>query len=94
MEEIKESIKELLGEVKRDEYADCKGTSRARVGALLVIAVLAVGVAVGVAVGIAIERSYWNGYDDAYNSVQAEYERGVGDGWRGCIEENNLYDRY
>ena len=50
--------------------------------------------AVGVAVGIAIERSYWNGYDDAYNSVQAEYERGVGDGWRGCIEENNLYDRY
>lgn len=65
----------------------------ARVGALLVLAVLAV-LAVGVAVGIAIERSYWNGYNDAYNSVQAEYERGVGDGWRGCIEENNLYDRY
>ena len=70
-----------------------KGTSKgARVGALLalVIAVLAVGVAVG----IAIERSYWNGSDDAYGSVQAEYERGVGDGWRGCIAENNLYDRY
>lgn len=28
----------------------------------------------------------WNGYNDAYNSVQAEYDRGVGDGWRGCIE--------
>ena len=69
-----------------------KGTSRARVGALLAL-VLAV-LAVGVAVGIAIERSYWNGYNEAYNSVQAEYDRGVGDGWRGCIEENNLYDKY
>ena len=36
----------------------------------------------------------WNGYNDAYNSVQAEYDRGVGDGWHGCIEENNLYERY
>mgnify|MGYP006967153570 CR=1 FL=1 len=44
--------------------------------------------------GKAEERAYWEGYNDAYNSVQAEYERGVGDGWRGCIEENNLYDRY
>ena len=59
------------------------------VGALLALLLLA-----GVAVGIAIERSYWNGYNEAYNSVQAEYDRGVGDGWRGCIEENNLYDRY
>ena len=63
----------------------------ARVGALLALLVLILAV---LAVGIAIERSYWNGYNDAYNSVQAEYERGVGDGWRGCIEENNLYDRY
>ena len=64
------------------------GSKGARVGALLILAVLAV------VAGIAIERSYWNGYNEAYNSVQAEYERGVGDGWRGCIEENNLYDRY
>lgn len=51
-------------------------------------------VAVGVAVGLMIERSYWNGYNDAYNTAQAEYDRGVGDGWRGCVEENNLQDRY
>jgi hypothetical protein len=33
------------------------------------------------------EKSYWQGYNDAYNTGQA-------DGWQGCIEENNLYGRY
>ena len=33
------------------------------------------------------EKSYWQGYNDAYNTGQA-------DGWQGCIEENNLYERY
>lgn len=44
--------------------------------------------------GTAKERAYWEGYNDAYNTAQAEYERGMADGWRGCIEENNLYERY
>lgn len=64
---------------------------RARVARWLFVLLL---LAVGVAVGLLIERSYWNGYNDAYNSVQAEYERGVDEGWQGCIEENNLYGRY
>lgn len=64
---------------------------RARGASWLALALALVG---ALAVGLLIERSYWNGYNDAYNSVQAEYERGVGDGWRGCIEENNLYYRY
>ena len=33
------------------------------------------------------EKSYWQGYNEAYNTGQA-------DGWQGCIEENNLYERY
>lgn len=33
------------------------------------------------------EKSYNAGYNDAYNTGQA-------DGWQGCIEENNLYGRY
>ena len=35
MEEIKESIKELLGEVKRDQYADCKADWQGRAVAVL-----------------------------------------------------------
>lgn len=64
---------------------------RARGARWLALALALVG---ALAVGLWVERSYWRGYNDAYNSVQAEYERGVGDGWRGCIEENNLYERY
>lgn len=62
-------------------------------GALVALLALPL-VAIAYGQGKANERAYWEGYNDAYNSVQAEYERGVGDGWRGCIEENNLYDRY
>lgn len=51
-------------------------------------------VAIAYGQGKANERAYWEGYNDAYNTAQAEYERGTADGWRGCIEENNLYDRY
>ena len=32
-------------------------------------------------------KSYQHGYNDAYNTGQA-------DGWQFCIEENNLYERY
>lgn len=68
------------------------GASERRAVAIALVA--ASVMAVGVVVGLLLERNYWRGYNDAYNSVQAEYERGVGDGWRGCIEENNLYERY
>jgi hypothetical protein len=33
------------------------------------------------------QTAYDEGYNDAYNTGQA-------DGWQGCIEENNLYERY
>lgn len=40
-----------------------------------------------VAIMLVKEKSYWQGYNDAYNTGQA-------DGWQSCIEENNLYERY
>lgn len=33
------------------------------------------------------EKSYWQGYNEAYDT-------GVKSGWQSCIEENNLYERY
>ena len=33
------------------------------------------------------EKSYWQGYNEAYNT-------GTKNGWQSCIEENNLYERY
>lgn len=38
-------------------------------------------------VGLAYERGYNSGYNDGWNDGRA-------DGWGGCIEENNLYERY
>lgn len=40
-----------------------------------------------VTIMLAKEKSYWRGYNEAYNTGQA-------DGWQSCIEENNLYERY
>lgn len=39
------------------------------------------------AIMLAREKSYWQGYNDAYNTGQA-------DGLQSCIEENNLHERY
>lgn len=55
-------------------------------GALVALVALPL-VAIAHGQGKAEERAYWEGYNDAYNT-------GTADGWRGCIEENNLYDRY
>ena len=38
-------------------------------------------------VGLAYERGHNNGYDEGWYDGRA-------DGWQGCIEENNLYERY
>lgn len=40
-----------------------------------------------VTIMLAKEKSYWQGYNEAYNTGRA-------DGWQSCIEENNLYGRY
>ena len=52
----------------------------------LVIVGLAVVVLV-LSVGLAYERGHNNGYDEGWND-------GTAYGWQGCIEENNLYERY
>lgn len=63
---------------------------RLMIGAGAVIAVLLVAVFV-LAVGLAYERGHNGGYNDGWYDGRAD---GVEQGWRGCIEENNLYDRY
>ena len=40
-----------------------------------------------VTIMLAKEKSYWQGYNEAYDT-------GVKSGWQSCIEENNLYERY
>ena len=42
-------------------------------------------------VGLAWERGHNNGYNEGWYDGRAD---GVEQGWRGCIEENNLYERY
>lgn len=49
--------------------------------ALLLTVVLALGV------GLAYERGHNRGYNEGWND-------GTAYGWQGCIEENNLYERY
>lgn len=51
-----------------------------------VIAVLLAVVFV-LGVGLAYERGHNNGYNEGWND-------GTAYGWQGCIEENNLYERY
>lgn len=38
-------------------------------------------------IGLAYERGHNNGYNEGWND-------GTAYGWQGCIEENNLYNRY
>lgn len=53
---------------------------------LIIIGVLAIALGV-LAVGLAYERGHNNGYNEGWNDGSAY-------GWQGCIEENNLYNRY
>lgn len=52
----------------------------------LMIVVLAVVVLI-LSIGLAYERGHNNGYNEGWND-------GTAYGWQGCIEENNLYNRY
>ena len=42
-------------------------------------------------VGLAYERGHNGGYNDGWNDGRAD---ALDQGWRECIEENNLYERY
>lgn len=42
-------------------------------------------------VGLAYERGHNGGYNEGWNDGTAY---GTNEGWQGCIEENNLYERY
>lgn len=53
--------------------------SKATEKILTACAVIVAGIAIAQAVGALIERVYY---------------AGVSTGWRECIEENNLYERY
>lgn len=53
---------------------------------LIIIGVLAIALGV-LSVGLAYERGHNNGYNEGWND-------GTAYGWQGCIEENNLYNRY
>ena len=62
------------------------------------VALALAGVALALAVGLAWERGYNSGYNDGWNDGRADATAdradSYGQGWRECIEENNLYDRY
>lgn len=57
---------------------------------IIIVAVLLVAVYI-LSVGLAYERGHNSGYNDGWNDGRAD---GIDEGWRGCIEENNLYERY
>lgn len=57
---------------------------------IIIIAVLLVAVYI-LSVGLAYERGHNHGYNEGWNDGRAD---AVEQGWRGCIEENNLYERY
>ena len=50
------------------------------IGALIAIVLL-------LGIGLAYERGHNNGYNEGWGD-------GTTYGWQGCIEENNLYNRY
>lgn len=59
-----------------------------------IIAVVVGGLLLAVyilSVGLAYERGHNGGYNDGWYDGKAD---GIDTGWRGCIEENNLYERY
>lgn len=46
-------------------------------------------------VGLAYERGHNGGYNEGWNDSRADgWNEGYNEGWQGCIEENNLYERY
>ena len=51
------------------------------------IAIIAATIAILAMLQLVHTSSYWQGYNEGYNT-------GTADGWQGCIEENNLYNRY
>ena len=55
--------------------------------ALIIMQAIMFGVIFILTTMLVQEKSYWQGYNDAYNTSRA-------DGWQDCIEENNLYERY
>ena len=55
--------------------------------AMIIVQAIMFVVIMILAIMLAKEKSYWQGYNDAYNTGQA-------DGWQSCVEENNLYERY
>jgi len=57
---------------------------------IIIVAVLVLAVYI-LSVGLAYERGHNGGYNDGWNDGRAD---GIDEGWRGCIEENNLYERY
>lgn len=59
----------------------------------IIIVMLAVlgGLVFILSVGLAYERGHNSGYDEGWNDGTAFAESW---GWQGCIEENNLYERY
>ena len=57
---------------------------------IIIIAVLLVAVYI-LSVGLAWERGHNHGYNEGWYDGRAD---AVEQGWRGCIEENNLYERY
>lgn len=56
----------------------------------VIITIIALSLALALhsqTLALAREQAYNAGYNDGYNTGRA-------DGWHGCIEENNLYERY
>ena len=56
----------------------------------VVLAVL-LGAVYILSVGLAYERGHNSGYNEGWFDGRAD---GTEQGWQGCIEENNLYERY
>lgn len=57
---------------------------------LVLVAVLG-GLVLILSVGLAYERGHNTGYNEGWNDGTAY---GTTSSWQGCIEENNLYERY
>lgn len=58
---------------------------------IAVVLVVLVGLVFILSVGLAYERGHNGGYNEGWTDGTAY---GTEKGWQGCIEENNLYERY
>lgn len=47
----------------------------------------AIAVLLVVVLALGVRLAYQQGYNEGWNA-------GTANGWQGCIEENNLYERY